>query len=258
MTGILRKLNWLIGIQAGFDLLKFARFMKNIPRFISDWLLFRKQYSGRMGFLPCLHDREEEGGVAKGDYFWQDLFVAQKIFKAQPSRHVDVGSRLDGFIAHVASFREIEVFDIRPITAAVTQVIFRQADITDAAKVTSDYCDSLSCLHALEHFGLGRYGDRIDPEGHVVGLKNMARLIKTGGIFYLSVPVGVERVEFNAHRIFNPIKLVRLAGEVGLELDSFASYRIGESLRVSNNPAVTMAELAMHDYALGIFIFIKK
>jgi len=32
---------------------------------------------------------------------------------------VDIGSRVDGFVAHVASFREIEVFDVRPISAQI-------------------------------------------------------------------------------------------------------------------------------------------
>lgn len=258
MTGILRKLYWLICIQAGLDLRKFVRFFIKIPRFALDWIRFRKEYSGRINLFPCLHDMGEEAGSAKGDYFWQDLFVAQKIHKANPVKHVDVGSRLDGFVTHVASFREIEVFDIRPVISVIPQVVFRQADITDTSKITDDYCDSLSCLHALEHFGLGRYGDQINPNGYVVGLKNMVRLLKSGGIFYLSVPVGIECVEFNAHRIFNPIKLMQLAREVGLELTSFASYRTEDSLRVSNNPAETIVDLAKQDYALGIFIFMKK
>ncbi|MBV5330073.1 MAG: DUF268 domain-containing protein, partial [Chlorobium sp.] len=49
------------------------------------------------------------------------------------------------------------------------------------------YCDSLSCLHALEHFGLGRYGDPIDPHGYADGLRNMVKILRQGGLFYLSV-----------------------------------------------------------------------
>jgi hypothetical protein len=73
--------------------------------------------------LPCLYDRSEEGGTASGEYFWQDLYIAQKIFKVNPHRHVDIGSRIDGFTAHVASFREIKVFDIEGLDLAILKLI---------------------------------------------------------------------------------------------------------------------------------------
>jgi hypothetical protein len=82
------------------------------------------------------------------------------------------------------------------------------------------YCDSLSCLHALEHFGLGRYGDPIDPSGFERGLCNMASLLTKGGIFYLSVPIGIDRVEFNANRVFDPRIIYRLALRNSLQLSA--------------------------------------
>ena len=50
--------------------------------------------------------------------------MAQKIFEARPLRHVDVGSRIDGFIAHVASFRVVEEIDIRPSPMQIKNVVF--------------------------------------------------------------------------------------------------------------------------------------
>lgn len=44
--------------------------------------------------------------------------MARWIYEAAPIKHVDVGSRVNGFVAHVASFREIEVIDVRPISGA--------------------------------------------------------------------------------------------------------------------------------------------
>jgi hypothetical protein len=66
-----------------------------------------------------------------------------------------------------------------------------------------EICDSLSCLHALEHFGLGRYGDPIDYDGHLKGFLNIYKMLKKSGIFYFSVPIGCQRIEFNAHRVFS-------------------------------------------------------
>jgi len=197
-----------------------------MPRFIRDYFRFRSKYKGRLNIKPCLHDWYEESGNIRNEYFWQDLLVAKDIFSSMPEKHVDIGSRIDGFIAHIASFREIEIFDIRPITAHIPGVIFKQADLMNPEYNLIDYCDSLSCLHTLEHFGLGRYGDPVDPLGFKQGFTNMASSLKKGGIFYLSVPIGIERVEFNANRVFDPHLIVDLAKNNSLKLKNrlFADF----------------------------------
>ncbi|MGH8497981.1 MAG: DUF268 domain-containing protein [Methylococcales bacterium] len=258
MNNILKKIYWLLIMQAGFDPRRLLYSLRGIPRFVSGWLRFRKRYSGRLSLLPCLHDWYEAGGSAGGEYFWQDLHVAQKIHQSNPLRHLDVGSRLDGFVAHVASFREIEVFDLRPIAPMIPRVTFKQMDLMNPSEPLVNYCDSLSCLHALEHFGLGRYGDSIDPEGYAAGLRNMAEILMQGGVFYLSVPIGIERVEFNAHRIFDPGKLVKQAASYGLELKEFASVGPDETLNASEHPLDAIIELGEVSYTLGIFTFVKQ
>lgn len=160
---------------------------------------------------PCLGEAEQESGLASGHYFHQDLLVAQRVFEQKPRRHVDVGSRVDGFVAHVASFRPIEVIDIRPGGRDIPNVSFLQADLmTPLPAELVGCCDSLSCLHALEHFGLGRYGDPIEHEGHVRGLANLGRLLEAGGTLYLSVPIGPQRIVYNAHRVFSVAYLLEL------------------------------------------------
>ena len=151
----------------------------------------------------------ESAGVASGHYFHQDLFVAREIFEANPSRHYDIGSRIDGFISHLAVFRKVEIFDIRLLKSTEKNIQFIQLDIMDARAVEKILpVESLSCLHTAEHFGLGRYGDTVDFDGWETGLLNMFKLIKAGGILYFSTPVSsVQRVEFNAHRVFNPVFL---------------------------------------------------
>ena len=153
--------------------------------------------------MPCILDRFEDAGTASGQYFHQDLLVAQWIHDAGPARHVDVGSRIDGFVAHVAAFRKIEVLDIRPLTSTSENIEFHQRDITKPASDWDASCESLSCLHALEHFGLGRYGDAVDVDGWRRGWENLVRMVAPGGIFYFSTPIGPQRVEFDAQRVFS-------------------------------------------------------
>lgn len=153
--------------------------------------------------LPILDERTADSGNL-GAYFYQDNLVARWIYAAEPVRHVDIGSRIDGFIGHLAVFRAVEVLDIRPLSQTIVNATFYQLDVmNNLPDVWVECTDSLSCLHTIEHFGMGRYGDRIDPDGHLKGLTQLKRMVKPGGILYLSTPIGPPRVEFNAHRIFS-------------------------------------------------------
>jgi hypothetical protein len=222
---------------------------------------FRKGFAGKVKLLPCLHDRYEEGGNAKSEYFWQDLVVARAIHEAKPIKHVDIGSLVDGFVAHVASFREIEVLDVRPISADIPGIIFRQADLMNPVAMPTTagggYCDSLSCLHAIEHFGLGRYGDPINPEGYKRGIANMSQLLSLGGVFYLSTSIGQERVEFNAHWVFDPRSIVRCAESSGLTLKKLTVITPANGPQDTAFDDVSLADLALQRYQLGLFIFTK-
>jgi hypothetical protein len=225
---VLRNLQGALGLF-GFDVGRLANACLSLGWFFSGWKQFYAQERlindksfSRGRLLPCLADRHEQGGVARGQYFHQDLLVARLIYRDNPKRHVDIGSRVDGFVAHVAAFRPIEVFDVRPIKSNAANIVFRQLDIMDCAASPSNCTDSLSCLHALEHFGLGRYGDKIDFNGHRRGLTNVTRMLVAGGKFYFSVPITErQRIEFNAHRIFSIPYLLDLFDEHELEVTGF-------------------------------------
>jgi len=200
----------------GFDALVFLNSFRGLPTFIKNYYSFKKSYKQsnkefELGkFYPQLADRYDNSGVATGHYFHQDLYVAQRVQLNKPQKHVDVGSRIDGFVAHLASFREVEVFDIRKLESKVQNIIFRQMDFTDSNFNLTNYCDSVSCLHAIEHFGLGRYGDKVDYYGYLKGLENIYRLLKPTGKFYFSTPIGKQRIEFDAHRVFSVGYLLEL------------------------------------------------
>lgn len=253
----MRKLYALFAGQFGIDPWKAAKSLSGLPRYLRDLFRFRALYTGRLELLPFLNDRSQEAGATRSEYFWQDLLVARSIFIAKPDRHVDIGSRVDGFVAHVASFREIEVFDIRPISVPIPGVVFKQADITKPLAEMNGYCDSLSCLHALEHFGLGRYGDNVDPGSYCLGLENMARLLREAGVLYLSVPIGLERVEFNGHRIFDPRTIIELCAGNALRLTALTVIGRNGDIHSAIAGGSELAELAAQRYTLGLFTFRK-
>jgi hypothetical protein len=262
MRSALIKLHWVLSSQFGIDPQHFLRSIRGLPLFLRDWVVFRRKHPGKMKFMPCLHDRYAEGGSATGEYFWQDLLVARAIYKSNPIKHVDIGSRVDGFVAHLASFRNCEVFDVRPISTLVPGVIFRQADVMNPASlpITEEgdgYCDSLSCLHAIEHFGLGRYGDPVNPLGYQRGIANMARLLRNGGYLYLSTPIGQERVEFNANWVFDPRRIIRCAEMSGLVIKKLVVIAPSGVPKESALDEAAIDSLASIDYQLGIFTFYK-
>lgn len=255
------KIHWFLSSQLGFDPVRFAYGVLRFPAFILGLLRFRSVYRGRLNLAPCLHDKSSQSGATGSEYFWQDLTVARMIQNANPNIHVDVGSRVDGFVSHVASFRAVEVFDIRPNVVTIPGVAFIEADVMNQNALPnqglSPYCDSLSCLHALEHFGLGRYGDKFDPLGYVKGFENMSRLLQYGGKFYLSVPVGRERVEFNANWVFSPYTIINLGKQHGLTLiNLFLIHPNAEPEEISGNETSFSALNTSH-YKLCLFIFQK-
>jgi Caenorhabditis protein of unknown function, DUF268 len=250
----------------GFDARKFVSVWPGLVRYFSNKKTFYDQFkssndksfsAGRL--YPCLTDRFEKAGVACGQYFHQDLLVAQLIYCANPKRHVDVGSRVDGFVAHVAVFREVEVFDIRPITSTARNIKFCQKDITQRDNDLIECTDSLSCLHTLEHFGLGRYGDPVDYNGHRKGFENLARMVSPSGKFYFSVPIGkVQRFEFDAHRVFCIPYLLTMFNESGLSIVSFHYVDdAGELHLLEDARSIPASETFELQNGCGIFELIK-
>jgi hypothetical protein len=157
-------------------------------------------------------------------------------------------------VAHVASFREIEVLDIRPLTQFVhPRIKFVQGDVMAGHALPRDYCDSLSCLHALEHFGLGRYGDPIDPEGHRKGFDSLYQMLRPGGALYLSLPVGARGTCFNAHRIFDPNDVPSWASE-RFVLEDYAYVDDVGDLHLGGDPRST----PMLNYGCGIYTLRKR
>ena len=124
----LLRVNWVLSTQFSINPRLLFNSIRGLPRYVRDYVRFQSHYAGRVELVPCLNDWHEEGGTTRNEYFWQDLLVARMIFEAKPEKHVDIGSRLDGFIAQVASFREIEMFEFRPITARIPHVTIIQAD----------------------------------------------------------------------------------------------------------------------------------
>lgn len=160
-----------------------------MPRFFSDFRAYNKankdqRFKAKLrNSYICLEDWGAQAGNT-GIYFYQDLWAARKIFQRRPSQHFDIGSQVAGFIAHVLSFMPVTMIDIRPLPDKIEGLKFIQADATNLEGIPDNSIESLSSLCAPEHFGLGRYGDPIDPDACFKAMKSMQRVVQRGGVSF--------------------------------------------------------------------------
>ena len=73
--------------------------------------------------------------------------------------------------------------------------------------------DVIVTISSLEHDGLGRYGDPLDPWGDVKTMTKIKGMLKEGGLLFLSVPVGQDAIYWNAHRVYGTLRLPLLLKE---------------------------------------------
>ena len=208
-------------LSCGIDVRR-LKYLKYLPLYLRQYREYKKLGGAITHPRVILSDFHESAGTAHGHYFHQDLLVASYIFQKKPKVHIDIGSRIDGFVAHVASFRAIEIMDIRALpNTGHDNIRFIQANLMEPGK----YCevaDSISCLHAIEHFGLGRYGDPLDPKGYVKGFQNILRLLKPDGDLYISFPIcSNPKVQFNEQRIFGPQEILDWAPKQSFVITQF-------------------------------------
>jgi len=165
---------------------------------------------------PCYLDRYKEAGTL-GLYFWQDLWASRHLFEDFPESHYDIGSRIDGFISSISVFiKKVVLIDVRPLNHAIPNVSYMCMDAKNLDDIRDESVDSISSLCALEHFGLGRYGDEIDPDGCFKAFDAIQRVLKKGGKAYISVPIGKEHLEFDAHRVFYASSIVSAFSQMKL------------------------------------------
>lgn len=240
-----------------FDPVSFLNRWRAMPYYLMHWTQYNKvnkdkRFAIRISdLLYTSVDRFAGAGTARGHYFFQDLWAARHIFERQVSVHVDVGSRIDGFVAHLLVFCRTIYVDLRPLAAEVENLEFRQGSIIELP-FEDDSISSLSCLHVIEHIGLGRYGDPIDPSGYLKAARELTRVLTRGGCLLLATPVGRERVCFDAHRIFDPQTIVTAMQP----LDLVEFHLIDDQgLGIVMNASFEAARCC--EYGCGLFVFTK-
>lgn len=149
---------------------------------------------------PQLSDRASVTPMDR-HYTYHPAWAARVLARTRPNKHVDISSIIS-FCAIVSAFVPVEFYDFRPASLELDGLYSGAADLT-RLHFPSGSIASLSCMHVIEHIGLGRYGDPLDPDGDLKAIAELVRVLAPGGDLLVATPIGRPRVVFNAHRVYD-------------------------------------------------------
>ncbi len=186
-------------------------------------------------------------------YIYHPAWAGRIVKKINPEFHTDISSTLH-FSSILSAFIPLRFYDYRPANLKLSNLQTGTADLLHLP-FPDQSIKSLSCMHTVEHIGLGRYGDPIDPEGDIKAIKELKRVLASGGNLLFAVPIGKPAIRFNAHRIYSYDQIIKYFE--GLELKEFSlipddGAKNGMILNASKDLADKQS------YGCGCFWFIKK
>lgn len=256
----LKKSEWIrfiIRIVAPFiNILNLIKSFKNIYNyidFIKNYFKYKKisnEVVEIKDLWPTLNDKDSSSQTGGGQYFYQDNWALKKVYDSKVKEHFDIGSRIDGFTSQCSIFTNVKFVDFRHVDYGIENMSCIQGDILDLP-FDDNSIKSLSSLHVIEHIGLGRYGDPLNPDGSILALKEIQRILTVNGSLYIGVPIGRERVMFWAQRIFNPKTIIKELSK--LELIEFSA--VDDKGNFIKNANLDSFDEAF--YSLGLFHFKK-
>lgn len=200
---------------------------------------------------PQLSDRATVTPIDR-HYTYHPAWAARVLAKTRPNKHVDISSIVN-FCAVVSAFIPVEFYDFRPAPVVLDGLYTGAADLTQLP-FADDSINSLSCMHVIEHIGLGRYGDPLDPDGDLKAIGELVRVLAPGGNLLVATPVGRPRVAFNAHRIYDHEAFARYFAPLALVEFALIEEQGEGGPIVAPPPERVRAE----SYGCGCFWFRKR
>lgn len=187
-------------------------------------------------------------------YVYHPAWAARILAKTKPKFHVDISSTLH-FSSIVSAFIPIHFYDYRPAKLELNDLTSERADLLSLPFKNASI-SSISCMHTVEHIGLGRYGDELDPDGDLKAIKELKRVTARNGDLLFVVPIGKAKVLFNAHRIYSYSQIIKYFGDEFELRDFFLVPDNAVTHGVIYN--ATEKDADAQSYGCGCFWFRKK
>ena len=197
------------------DFYKFKYMMKTSQLRFN--LLWKNRY-------PCVYDKTYTTEFNR-HYVYHTSWAARIIAQIKPEFHIDISSSLY-FCGIVSAFIPVRFYDYRPADLKLSNLFSASADLLDLF-FDNESVASLSCMHTVEHIGLGRYGDPLDPDGDLKAIEELKRVIKVGGNLLFVVPIGRPKLMFNGHRIYSYSQIISY----------FSGFNLHEFAFIPDNPS---------------------
>lgn len=244
-----------------FDFLRKAKRDKQVSQsFLSEFRELKEQQAAaeirfqleEEDLYPCLDDKTSYTPFDR-HYIYHPAWAARVLKKINPAKHIDISSTLH-FCSVVSAFIPVDFYDYRPANLQLDNFQSLSADLINLPFQTNSL-ESVSCMHTVEHIGLGRYGDPIDYDGDVKAINELKRVVKPGGHLLFVVPLGNStKICFNAHRIYSKGLVLSLFQD--LELRQFCLIpENGENGGIIEEPSAS--DLEKENYGCGCFWFQK-
>lgn len=222
--------------------------------FLAQWFWFRKKDDKRFALryrdiYPCLKDKLTTTPFDH-HYTYHPAWAARVLAKTNPGLHIDISSILN-FSAITSAFVPVKFYDYRPAQLQLTNF---ESDFADLKKLPfqSNSVESISCMHTIEHIGLGRYGDEMDVTGDIKAIEELKRVTQPNGQILFVTPVGMPKIEFNAHRIYSYEQIITYFK--GCELLEFSLIPDAGGMISNADPGLVKDQ----KYGCGCFWFKKK
>lgn len=231
----------------------------NKLKFLNQYLKFRsllKKSKRKMKILrsdlyPCLEDDTVNVGFDK-HYIYHTAWASRRVLASSPKKHIDIGSSLY-FVSMVSSIVPVKHYDFRAPDVYLDKLETGSMDLLNI-EYPSNSIKSLSCMHVIEHVGLGRYGDSLNINGDLEAAKELSRVLSLNGLLYIVLPVGGRsKVHFNAHRVYGYEEVLRMFSGLSLVEFSVLTSRSNGILE-----HIQKDEIDNEYYACGMFIFTKE
>ncbi len=252
---IYKKLNLVFRLfDPIIDLRKLIFSIPNYLSFFADIIRYQEKNNKLpikiRNIYPQIHDKTKFTGFDR-HYIYHPAWAARILKETKPDFHFDISSSLH-FCSIISAFIPVKFYDFRPAQLNLSNLSSEHADLVNLP-FESNSIKSLSCMHTIEHIGLGRYGDPIDPNGDLKSISELKRVLAINGNLLFVVPVGKPKIMYNAHRIYSYDKIMEYFK--GFKLLDFSLVPDDKKLGFINNATKEMAD--RQNYGCGCFWFKK-
>lgn len=182
---------------------------------------FSKNFSdagdARITFWESLlpDDKDQEVWVVDRQYEYYYVLKKCQEYNVRNKTILDVGSAGSVLPSVLAVTNRVTCLDVRKWPLKVPNLTSIQSDLFQLKgsllkpKGFGPF-DVITCISAVEHFGLARFGDQKDANGDIKGVAILRSFLKPKGLMILTAPFGQPTVAYPIHRVYDSSRFLRM------------------------------------------------